>query len=783
MQGLRQWLVWRFEADPKRPKPLKVPYYVSGGKRVGTQGDEKDRKRLVPVHMAQAKLAAGEHAGLGFAFLPGDGLIGIDIDGAVSDDGEISPMATEIVERLASYTEWSPSRKGLHIIVRGETETFKSNDIGLEVFAGKQYFTFTGERWEGTPLDVQPIRPEDLAWLRSLVDGAKAARRNKAAGADAPLLTNGRPSIPRAPRPADDLRQRCEKALFSIPPSCGYNDWISIGWALRDAFGDAGFDLWNDWSRGSDKYPGEGDLRGHWKSFRATSKTADEALGVVFRRAMDAGWVPPKTSGRPARPAANSTPAAAGDPPPTEWGEGETAAAPSDSPPPPEGKQKTRGGGRKLNRERLKYLFDHFALVYGTDTCVDMQKRMLMKVSAATHAYGSSEVRAWKEDADRRMVLPTDVVFDPSTAEHVDGKVNLFAGWPLEPAPGDVTPWMDLLRYLMRDATEDEEEREKLVHWVLCWLAYPLKKPGVKLRTALVFHGEEGVGKNLLFESVGRCYGQYHKIVGQDELEDRFNDWRSCALYVVADEVVAAQELVHNKNRLKAVVTSPTVQINPKGLPRREERNQMNVVFLSNELKPLALDNSDRRYFVVWHPPVGDPGLFTRVRSWLEGGGAQALYHYLLTYDTEDYDEFWRPPMTEAKRRLIEMNRKSPDRFMADWLEGVVDLPQMTAPINLVYRAYLKYCQRTGERFPEKQQIFTPMVERFCQQRGMDVRCKVIKLQFGHDVAKATRCLRFGEPPEDKTEMMWGTECAEHFLAAFKAYMGEEHSGLGLDHD
>jgi putative DNA primase/helicase len=100
-------------------------------------------------------------------------------------------------------------------------------------------------------------------------------------------------------------------------------------------------------------------------------------------------------------------------------------------------------------------------------------------------------------------------------------------------------------------------------------------------------------------------------------------------MFVVGDEVSSRAELVHNKNRLKALITSPTVQINPKNLARREEKNQMNIVFLSNELQPLALDNSDRRYLVVYTPRAKDPDYYRKLGEWRDSGGAEAFSRYL----------------------------------------------------------------------------------------------------------------------------------------------------------
>ena len=160
MRERQQWLVWRFERYDGDKKPRKVPYYVSGDKRTGTQGSEADRAALATFDRALAELQGSRYNGIGFAFLPGDGLIGIDIDGAVdADTGEVSARCQSIIQACASYTEWSPSGTGVHIIVAGESETFKDNAIGVEVFCGRQFFTCTGRPWDGAPADVAPIDP------------------------------------------------------------------------------------------------------------------------------------------------------------------------------------------------------------------------------------------------------------------------------------------------------------------------------------------------------------------------------------------------------------------------------------------------------------------------------------------------------------------------------------------------------------------------------------------------------------------------------------------------
>lgn len=283
-----QWLLWRFEAKDGQAKPLKVPYWATGARRGGTQGSDVDRAKLVTLGEARRVYERGGYSGVGFAFLPGDGLIGIDIDGAIDlDTGEVSARLQAIIEAVGSYTEYSPSGKGAHIIVTGETTTNKSNEIGLEIFSGRQYFTFTGRHWPGTPREVNAISDKVLRRLNATVDAAKAgAKAGKSSAARAAVVTPGAQA-------ASDLRARVESALQALSPDMGYNDWIAIGWALREAFGDFGFGLWSSWSAGSAKYQGDADLQSHWKSFTG-NRPADEAVAVIFARARDAGWKAPR---------------------------------------------------------------------------------------------------------------------------------------------------------------------------------------------------------------------------------------------------------------------------------------------------------------------------------------------------------------------------------------------------------------------------------------------------------------------------------------------------------
>ena len=443
------------------------------------------------------------------------------------------------------------------------------------------------------------------------------------------------------------------------------------------------------------------------------------------------------------------------------------------------------GGGAPANKKtertidwgKFNHLVEHFALIYGTDTVWDGSERCIMKLSAMSHAHGDM-VKLWKNSTKRRTVRQHEVVFDPTGKVDEKTHINLFDGIAMQPKAGNVQPMLELVRFLTSRASDDLDEADNIMHWLLCWLAYPLQNVGAKLRTSVIMHGDEGAGKNFLFDTIVAIYGKYGTQVGQDELEDKFNDWRSCKLFVVGDEVSSRAELVHNKNRLKALITSPTVQINPKNLPRREESNHMNVVFLSNEITPLALDNSDRRYLVIYTPRAKEFDFYRRLSEWRANGGLEAFYAYLLAYPLQDFNPFAPAPQTLAKRDLIDVNRKSPELFWVSWSSDELDLPYEPCTTAQAYRAYLKWCVRTGDRFPIKQNLFTRMLLRMSETEGKPIQEKVMRPKKADAVeaSKSTRMLLTLEPPADRPLGVWAHDCIEAFEIKLRAYMGTSYS-------
>ncbi|MDR3411583.1 MAG: PriCT-2 domain-containing protein [Formivibrio sp.] len=827
-----QWLVWRVEPGKKKPK--KVPYWVNGKMRWGIQGDDNDRKKLVTLEVALRAVATSAtsdkpYSGVGFAFLPNDGLIGIDIDKCIDQDtGEISQMASDIVAACASYTEYSPSRTGFHIIVSGFTETFKSNKIGLEVFCSSQFFTFTGEQYAGMPDTISSINDKTLARLRTTVKGS-------------PKAEPARPDRPLSPLPPGgvDERARLEAALAVID-SDEHDIWIRVGMGLYSSLGDDGFRLWDYWSSKADNYGGSDECKKRWASFG--KRGAQITAATVFKLAIDRGWKAPRSVMGP--PIKNKLPAPLGKnvsenlsapPPPGEedmasagqgpQSEGESLAganAPetvaagqgdlpavadadacndfpedrfSDAMPDvslddipygqtpdffDQGDGGNAGGKEKPKKiygpehwDKVADVLDNFILIYGDDMVWDVRHRMLMKLSSMRTIVQNHDVmKFWGGDA-RKWVLRKNIVFDPlerpsPATSGPAATVNLFHGWKMQPKKGNCLKIQTLLLHLC-------DGDEELALWVSRWIAYPLRNRGAKMETSIIMHGDEGSGKNFFFEKVvKKIYGEYGYVIGNAQLESQFNDWASMKLFMVADEVVTRSELKHMKGKLKYLVSGDTIIVNPKGLPEHYEDNHINFVFLSNELQPLALDKTDRRYLVIWTPPALPKEFYIDVAAEIDAGGIEAYYDYLLNeLDMGDFDQHTKPIYNDAKENLIEKSLSPPERFYRDWSRGFLPLPFITCAVNQLYDAYKVWCERSGEPRYISLTLFSPSVERYA---GDVIAKKLIKYDIGNDVKQRSVFL-VGTQPEGKTFAEW----AEGACASFGRYYDAYRSRVSLD--
>jgi putative DNA primase/helicase len=156
------WLCWKFETrDGKRTK---IPVSPLTGRPINATVHAS----CCSFEKAMAGLEARpDLAGVGFSTgKSGIGVVGIDLDGCIDEHGRISDGAMEIVALLDSYTELTPSRRGLRVLVKATktarqcTSSTVEGTTKVEVYSQQRYFTATGWHLAGTPREINARQSE-----------------------------------------------------------------------------------------------------------------------------------------------------------------------------------------------------------------------------------------------------------------------------------------------------------------------------------------------------------------------------------------------------------------------------------------------------------------------------------------------------------------------------------------------------------------------------------------------------------------------------------------------
>lgn len=123
-------------ADSKVPFQSGI-YKAASPSDVNTWGD---------FETALNSLYSGKYDGIGYCF-HNNGIIGIDIDAGFDEDGFLSDLAVDIINACKSYTEYSRSGRGVHILVYGDLPWNGANNRnGVEIYKTGRFFIMTGKK-------------------------------------------------------------------------------------------------------------------------------------------------------------------------------------------------------------------------------------------------------------------------------------------------------------------------------------------------------------------------------------------------------------------------------------------------------------------------------------------------------------------------------------------------------------------------------------------------------------------------------------------------------------
>ncbi|SEP14477.1 hypothetical protein SAMN04487948_11678 [Halogranum amylolyticum] len=122
---------------------------------VGSFASSTDPETWADFETAVAYLERGRADGVGFVFTEEDPIVGVDLDDCRDpESGDVDDDAQDIITRLESYTEVSPSGTGYHVLIQGALPDRRNRRGKIECYDTARFFTVTGDRVTGTPTAV-----------------------------------------------------------------------------------------------------------------------------------------------------------------------------------------------------------------------------------------------------------------------------------------------------------------------------------------------------------------------------------------------------------------------------------------------------------------------------------------------------------------------------------------------------------------------------------------------------------------------------------------------------
>lgn len=317
VQAAIAYLQHGWSVIPTRPARVRAEKVIDKGKVASIEWAPYQARAMTPERASRLFSAqSGIAAVLGRV----SGVVVVDFD---VDAGRIWPEWARLVEEefdglLGEVpivgSPGGEDRRHVHLRVGCDVGTTKlamrGRETLVEVKAEGGYVLVPGSsRWahpashldpdrayrqlSGPPLlelpTTEPVVDEETAL--TLLDLARRFDENGNRRSPRLRSTDGQSSTPLVGRPLDAVRAEVEEILDHVPGGEGRERWHVVGQALKRAFGEGAFPLWDEWSRRFDGYGGLGDQRYHWDSFGAPTDAPPVTLRTLLWLARrKGGW-------------------------------------------------------------------------------------------------------------------------------------------------------------------------------------------------------------------------------------------------------------------------------------------------------------------------------------------------------------------------------------------------------------------------------------------------------------------------------------------------------------
>lgn len=613
-----QWVVWKtIERDGR---PTKAPYNA----QAGTFASSTDPRTWAPFDVALAAYETDRQwDGIGYVFSADDPFAGVDLDDCIDENDVIDEGAWDILDQLRSYSEVSPSGRGIKIIIKGKLPPGKRRRGKVEMYDQGRFFTITGDRFDEYPWSIFE-RSEQLAALHEEHIGS--------APSFSETTTTASPN--RSTLDDDELIKRIrhseQKAKFDSLWSGNFDDYDSQSEADMALCNILAF--WTDRSyEAIDRlFRRSGLYREKWERQDYRDTTINEAIGFVQETYQPGDGASVRFS--------------------------------------------VNGGGPVSLNDFQAYLPEHKFIFIPTRELwpaksVDERIGTLGKVKASNWLDRNQAVEQMTWAPGHEMLI-YDRLIDQGGWIHRPGVAtfNLYRAPEIRPGDSDkARPWIEHVHRIYPSEAEH----------LIAWLAHRVQFPGQKVNHAIVLGGQQGIGKDTLLEPVKHAVGPWNvREVSPTHLLESFNEFiKSVILRVSEARDLGDVNRYALYDHLKIYTASPpdVLRCNEKYVRQYSVLNVCGVVVTTNhKTDGIYLPADDRRHFVAWSNMTledFEDGYWQQMYGWYEAGGIRHVGAYLQELDLSDFDPKAPPPKTAAFWDIVDANRAPEDAELADVLD------------------------------------------------------------------------------------------------------------------
>ena len=141
---------------------------------------------------------------------------------------------------------------------------------------------------------------------------------------------------------------------------------------------------------------------------------------------------------------------------------------------------------------------------------------------------------------------------------------------------------------------------DNVVNYILAYFANRIQNPAKRNMVCIILYGEEGDGKNRLFDTFRNIFGQ--KYFAEIETAKKMFGTHSCIekekLFICLNEA-RGKDNYENSEILKSRITTDTLIVNPKGIQEFKIDNYCDYLMTTNNMNAVNIHDKSRRYLYV----------------------------------------------------------------------------------------------------------------------------------------------------------------------------------------